>query len=128
MITGKSLICKERASQLDEEERNSFESGEKPKANPVFYISMFSNILGIIDDYEKIFDIYTKLYDFLDTDVKVITPQDLWKFYKSHHKDAEKKEVDIYKLVLFFIEHHPNGHYIVDECPIYATRGKRKVW
>ena len=89
---------------------------------------MFCNNRGKIDDYEKIFDIYTKLYDFLDTDVKVITQQDLWKFYNSHHKDAEKKKVNIYKLVLFFIEHHPNGHYIVDECPIYQEYGKNNYY
>ena len=88
---------------------------------------MFSDEYGEIDDYKKIFDIYTKLYDFLGTDVKVISPQDLWKFYKSHHKEAKKKEVDIYKLVIFFIEHHPNGHYIVDECPIFWRKGKKHL-
>ena len=123
-ISGKSLICKERASIVDEEERNAFEMGLKSKADPVYFISMFSDRGGQIDDYERIFDIYTRAYDFLGTDVKVITPQDLWTFYKSKNKEATKGSVKIYELVLFFIQHHATGHYIIDECPILFKAGK----
>ena len=41
---------------------------------------------GYVDEYEHIFDLYTKLYDFQGTNVKVISAQDLWDFYESKHK------------------------------------------
>ena len=72
---------------------------------------------GIVDKHEHIFDIFTKLYDFLGSNVQMMSAQDLWKFYDSKNKGADKEEVNIYQLVEFFIRHHPHGHYILDECP-----------
>ena len=60
------------------------------------------NQIGIIDEDEHIFDIYTKLYDFLGCDVKVISAQNLWDFYKTKHKGVDRKQVDIFKAAAFF--------------------------
>ena len=43
---------------------------------------------GYVDEHEHIFDLYTKLYDFQGTNVKVISAQDLRDFYESKHKPA----------------------------------------
>ena len=77
------------------------------------------DVNGVVDDHEHIFDIYTRTYDFMGHEVHVINAQDLWKFYKSKHwyKWNNRKKINIYKLVQYFIRHHPNGHFVLDECP-----------
>ena len=72
---------------------------------------------GTADDHKYIFDIFTKEYDFLGSDIQVISAQDLWRFYQDRNKGADKKKVNIYQLVDFFVRHHPFAHYILDECP-----------
>ena len=92
--------------------------GIKDKADPVFFISMVGvDVYGIVGDHQHIFDVYTKLYDFLGSNVQVISAQDLWSFYEKRNNGAKKEEIDIYQLVEFFVRHHPNGHFILDECP-----------
>ena len=84
---------------------------------------------GSVAKNEHIFDIFTKLYDFSGSDVQVMSAQDLWKFYESKKKGADKKKIDIYKLVEFFVLYHPFAHYILDECPFlkeYST-GKYQI-
>ena len=88
-----------------------------------------ANEKGIVDEHEHIFDIFTKTYDFLGSDVQVISAQDLWKFYVENNpevtiffsfvlnKTAERKKINIYQLVEFFIRRHRSGHYVLDECP-----------
>ena len=72
---------------------------------------------GFIYDHEHIFDIYTKWYDFLGHDVEVKSAQDLWDFYEANHKGADRKKIGVYTVAEYFVERHPNGHYVVDECP-----------
>ena len=78
---------------------------------------------GFVRKHEHIFDIYTKEYDFLGSNVKVVSAQDLRDFYKKHHKLEtfgnffRRKRVDIYTMAKFFVEQHSNGHFVVDECP-----------
>ena len=79
---------------------------------------------GNVEEHEHIFDIYTKLYDYiLGSDVKVISAQDLWKFYESKHKGTDRSKIDVYKVAEFFVDQHPNGHYVIDECP-FKTNSK----
>ena len=112
---------KEKAIQTAEKE------DLKSNPDPVFFMSLVGvNGKGIIDEDEHIFDIYTKLYHFLGCDVKVKSAQDLWDFYESKHKGADRKEVDIYRAAEFFVEQHPNGHYVVDECPFREGGGTLK--
>ena len=95
--------------------------GVKEKADPVFFISMVGvNKWGIVDDHQHIFDVYTKLYDFLGSNVQVKSAQDLWSFYEERNKGADKKEINIYGLVEFFVRCHPKGHFVLDECPFIA--------
>ena len=100
----------------------------KSKADPVFFISLVgvsdkydkTGMLkkeGIVDEDEHIFDIYTKTYDFLGCDVHVVSAQDLWAFYESKNNGADRTQADIYILVDYFVQSHPNGHYVLDECP-----------
>ena len=72
---------------------------------------------GFVVEHEHIFDIFTKEYDFLGSDVKVISAQDLWNFYKSKHPRANRWRINVYTMAEFFVDQHPNGHFIVDECP-----------
>ena len=130
-ILGKSLICKEKCIQVSEEESYTVEQGLKVKADAVFFISMVglsynqygSMIGGIVDEYEHLFDIYSKTYDFPARNVQVLSAQDLWKFYKQKrwYKWNKRSNFNIYELVEFFIHHHPNGHFVLDECPFLRT-------
>ena len=75
------------------------------------------NHSGIVENDEYIFDIYTKAYDFNGSYVKVISAQDLWTFFESNKKRADRAKVDIYCLVEFFIQNHLDGHFVLDEVP-----------
>ena len=75
------------------------------------------NLRGIVDKDEYIFDIYTKSYDFNYSQVKVVSAQNLWAFYESKNKGADQLKVDIYYLVEYFVKHHSDGHFVLDECP-----------
>ena len=135
IISGKSLISKEKAIQTSENERKKEVTGIGGPANQVYFISMVGvNELGIVDEHEYIFDIFTKKYDFLGSNVQVISAQDLWKFYLEKNpevmifnkfilrKAADRENINIYQLVEFFIRHHPSGHYILDECPFLKMK------
>ena len=86
------------------------------------------NDRGIVDKYEYIFDIYTKAYDFEGTAVKVLSAQDLLAFYESKSGGkAYRNAFDIYFLVEYFIQHHQDGHFILDECPFILCNGNSKI-
>ena len=90
----------------------------KPNPDSVFFMSFVGvNPRGFVEEHEHIFDIYTKEYDFLGCDVKVISAQDLWDFYESKHPGADKKKIDIYTMAELFVDQHSNAHFVVDECP-----------
>ena len=125
------------ARQKAEKEEQQVRDGDKIKADPVFYISLVGvDHWGKVEEDEHIFDILTKDYDFIDTDVKVLSAQDLLKFYNSTSGRVNKfkqwlgienrgyKSRKIYNLVQFFIENNPDGHFIIDECPVLARQGK----
>ena len=117
------MICKEKCIQKYEKESNLVDEGLKSKPDPVFFLSLVGvNGLGKVDEHEHLFDIFTKLYDFIGHKVQVLSAQDLWNFYRSKNKGAERKDVSIYELVEFFIQHHPNGHFTFDECPFLRTK------
>ena len=128
LISGKSLISKERCIQTAEKEIFAEYAGSKLKADPVFFISLVgANEDGIVNDDEYIFDIFTKAYDFDGSHVKVVSAQDLWAFYESKNKGAQRVNLDIYFLVEYFIEHHQHGHFVLDECPFLLYKGKLKI-
>ena len=79
---------------------------------------------GIVEDYEHIFDIYTKLYDFVSSDVGIKSAQDIWEYYEAQNKGSDKTKIDIYTLVEFFVRNHPNGHYVMDEVPFFTSKRK----
>ena len=124
MILGKSLVCKERCIQTAENERLAEDVGSKERANPVYFISLVGvNEFGIVEKDEYIFDIYTKTYEFHGSNVKVVSAPDLWVFYQSQNKGADRLKVDIYCLVEYFAQHRLNGHFVLDECP-FLMAGK----
>ena len=84
------------------------------------------NELGFVDEHEHIFDIYTKEYDFLGCDVKMMSTQDLWKFYESKHSGTDRAKIDVYIMAEYFVEEHSNGHFVVDECPFIRKIGEGK--
>ena len=117
-VAGKSLIGKEKAIQCADNENL------KLNPDPVYYISLVGvDENGFVEDHEHIFDIYTKEYDFLGSDVQFKSAQDLWDFYQSLHKNADKHKVDIYRMASFFVKKHFNGHFVFDECP-FRRNGK----
>ena len=119
-FSGKSLISKEKAIQTAEKEES------KLIPDPVFFMSFVGvNLEGLVKEHEHIFDIYTKECDFLGSDVKVKSAQDLWIFYKSKHPLADITKIDIYTMAEFFVEQHSNGHFVVDECP-FKINSRRK--
>ena len=119
-FAGKSLISKEKAIQTAEREEL------KLNPDPVFFMSFVGvDEKGFVKEHEHIFDIYTKEYDFLGCDVKVLSAQDLWDFYKSKHRGADRSEIDVYTMAEFFVDQHSNGHFVVDECPF---KGKECYW
>ena len=60
VFVGKSLVCKEKAVQVAEQE------GQKSQPRTVYFISLVgANKYGRVYEVEGIYDVYTKLYDFL---------------------------------------------------------------
>ena len=97
----------------------------KLNPDPVFFMSFVGvDSKGFVEKHEHIFDIYTKEYDFLGCDVKVISAQDLWSFYQSKHPGADREAIDVYTMAEFFVDQHSSGHFIVDECPFKLLGGK----
>ena len=120
------MICKEKCIQTDEKESNLVDEGLKSKPDPTFFISMVGvDEWGKVDEHEYLFDIFTKLYDFSGCKVQVLSAQDLWTFYQSKNKGVQLWDVDIYTLVEFFVQHHPDGHFILDECPFLKIKGRQ---
>ena len=118
-FTGKSLIGKEKVIQTAEKE------DLQTNPDPVFFISLVGvDEDGFLDEHDHIFDLYTKLYDFQGSNVKVISAQDLHSFYTSNHKMETRKKVDVYTMAEFFVEKHSNGHFVVDECPFRKPSGE----
>ena len=113
--------------------------GLKVKACPVFFLSLVGvDHYGTVDDHESIFDIYTRSYEFLTSDVSFKSAQDLKAYYDAQKKktnrgncfactsggESDDEELDIYSLVEFFVEQHPNAHYVLDEVPFMASECK----
>jgi len=100
----------------------------KAKANPVFFISLVGvDIDGKVEDHEHIFDIYTKTYDFISSDVDVKSAQNIWESYEEQNKGSDKKNIDIYSLVERFVQKHPNASYVLDEVPfLWSNKSKSK--
>ena len=93
----------------------------KSKADPVFFLSIVGvEQNGVVDEHEYIFDIFTKIYDFLGSNVQVLSAQDMLAFYESKNKGDNQKYIDIYSLVEYFVQQNSHGHFIIDECPILA--------
>ena len=94
--------------------------GLKSKAAPVFFLSLVGvDIRGKVDDHESIFDIYSKIFEFLTCDVTFKSAQDLKAYYDSQNNvsDSDEQKVDIYTLVEYFVKNHPDAHYVLDEVP-----------
>ena len=113
-----------QTADKEEEEENM---GLKPKADPVYFISLVSvERNGKVEDHEHIFDIYTKLYDFKDHDVIVKSAQDLWDEFAKRNPGSDKQGVNIYQLVEDFVQHNRRAHYVLDECPFLSNKDRER--
>ena len=84
---------------MDEKESISVDQGWKPKPDPVFFLSLVGvTKYGKVDEHEHLFDIFTKLYDFSECNVQVLSARDMWTFYESKNKGAKLEDIDIYTL------------------------------
>ena len=109
-----------QTADKEEEEENM---GLKPKADPVYFISLVGvDRYGNVEDHEHIFDIYTKLYDFKHHDVIVKSAQDLWDEFAKQNPGSRRRGVNIYQLVEDFVQHNRRAHYVLDECPFIRKR------
>ena len=97
----------------------------KVNTDPVFFISLIGvDEYGFVEEHEHIFDIITMEYDFLGCDVKMISAQNLWEFYKSKVPGVNRSNIDVYTMAEFFVEQHSNGHFVLDNCPFKNDRCK----
>ena len=112
-FTGKTLVCKEKAIQLDT---------DAPIGKNVLYISLLNTDgEGNPTAFQFVFDLITRWYDFGSTNVIFMDVRDLCAHYE---KRTGKKSlsVDVYTLSLQFIEDHPNSHFVFDEVPFFKRR------
>ena len=115
LFSGKTLVSKEKAIQIDRDATDN---------KSVFYISLLgSTHEGKPKKWRYVFDIITKKYDFLQTNVQAKDVRDLCDHYKrTTNNDSSKK--NIYELCLQFIKDHANSHFIFDEVPFFAKNSK----
>ena len=107
MITGKTLICKQRAIQ----------QAEKCE-NPVYYISLLaSDVKGRPDRPRLIFDLLTEV-EFNNKEVIFLDIEGLMQERNTAHDGA-----DVYDLVEIFIKENRGADVIIDECPFLREYG-----
>ena len=123
MFSGKTLVCKEKALQLD---------ANNPTGKGVYFISLLgADSKGKLRPFQFVYDLITKWYDFGNSNVKFVDVRMLCDHYEK--KTGTKlwtkmplwssSNVDVYKLALQFIEDHPNSHFIFDEVPFIRKKG-----
>ena len=59
----------------------------------------------------------SKMYDVHGGKLHVISEQELWHFFASKSKMPNRENVDIYILVEYFVQHHPEGNFVTDDDP-----------
>ena len=97
LFPGKTLLCKERAIETAEKEKYAENMGLKSKADPVYLLSLVgADEKGYVEQNEYIFDIYTNMYDFVNTDVKVITAQNLLDFYTENDQYGQSSPKNVF--------------------------------
>ena len=114
--------------------------GLKSKAVPVFFLSLVGvDEVGKVDDPESIFDIYSKTFEFLTSDVTFMSAQDLKAYYDFQNNVSDSYNVSkclqceqevytrsrkqgIYTLVEYFVKNHPDAHYVLDEVPFLTGK------
>ena len=96
LLEGKTVVSKEKAKQTAENEQHAQNTGEKPMADPVFFVSLVGvTNSGKVECNEHIFDIYTKRYDALSRNVQVKSAKDLLDFNNKHAtKLIDKPQTD----------------------------------
>ena len=71
---------------------------------------------GLPRDAHYIFDVKSEL-ELKKHKIKFLSCQDLLKFYKKE-TGTNGQGINVYDLVLFFIQRNPNGYYLMDEVPL----------
>ena len=109
------MVSKQKAIQIDSDTTDN---------KSVFYISLLgSDKKGRPQKWRYVFDIITKKYDFLQTNVQAKDVRDLVDYYEQTTNNDHSKTT-VYELCLHFIKSHSNCHFILDEVPIFADKCK----
>ena len=109
-IAGKSVLCKEKATQLANSE----------DTRPVYFITLAgSDARGKPDSKPYYFDMTTK-WEFQDTSVVVKDVPDLVREYEQDNPTHACQELTVYDLVAWFVKKNPDSHLIMDEVPLLA--------
>ena len=96
------------------------------KERPIYYISLVGTDAG--DLYGKglprkamsFFDIFTELEFEEITGITFLSVQDLLLFYQQT-TGKKGEEMNVYKLVLFFMKTNSDGLYFLDEVPLIQS-------
>ena len=86
-----------------------------------FLVLVVVSKYGKMEDYEHIFDIYSKQCDFKSSNEIIKSVQCLWEFSDCQNDSDEEEKIDIYTLVDYFLLNHRNGHCILDEVPFLRS-------
>ena len=109
-VAGKTVLCKEKATQLGNE-----------NGRPVYFLCLtateiYSGKPDGTGQVPYIFDLLLKS-EFEDTKVKAMDVFDLRELYKKKHP-TKYNDATVYDLVKWFAKENKHAHFIVDECPL----------
>ena len=107
-------------------ENTAENTGEKLKADPVFFLSLVGvDKWGKVEEHEHLFDIHSKAYDVLGEHVTIKSAQDLFDFYMQRQTPPFNPDLDIYQLTQFFVSQNSHAHFVIDECPFLMSKGSK---
>ena len=79
--------------------------------------------LGIPEKAQYLYDVATEM-ELQGFRVKFLSSKDIQQFYWKHQlPNFDKEEVNIYEMVLFFIELHKGSSFFFDEVPFITSKG-----
>ena len=81
---------------------------------------------GLPRDAHYIFDIKTEI-ELKIHQIIFLSCRDLLEYYRKH-TGLDGEGINVYDLVMFFVERNPNGYYFVDEVPLIKDEGNYRIY